>query len=288
MSRGHVRKNTWPLLNHTALVVLAIPCLLPLVWMLSTSLKTDAQIFPRGGDQAVQLQFSDLMPHPVKWTNYPEALTFVPFALYLRNTLIICLTSVLGAVLSSAFAAYGFTQFQFRGRGLLFMLLMATMALPGQVTMVPVFLMYRQIGWCDTWLPLIVPSFLGIPFFVFLMATFFRTLPRDLFEAARIDGCGEARIFFQICLPLSVPVMATCALFQFLWQWNDFLGPLLFLNSPEKFTLAYGLQQFLNSYEGQWSYLMAAATVFTAPIILLFFFTQRTFIQGITFSGLKG
>jgi len=120
------------------------------------------------------------------------------------------------------------------------------------------------------------------------MATFFRTLPRDLFEAARIDGCGEARIFFQICLPLSVPVMATCALFQFLWQWNDFLGPLLFLNSPEKFTLAYGLQQFLNSYEGQWSYLMAAATVFTAPIILLFFFTQRTFIQGITFSGLKG
>ncbi len=144
-----------------------------------------------------------------------------------------------------------------------------------------------KLGLYNTYWPLIIPCFLGIPFYIFLMVQFFRTIPRELFEAAIIDGLHEWGILWRIVLPLSRPVLATCALFQFLGQWNDFFGPLLYINEPEKYTLAYGLQQFMGSYGGKWSYLMAASTVFTIPIIVLFFFAQRTFIQGISTTGLK-
>ena len=198
------------------------------------------------------------------------------------------MVTVFGAVFSSAMVAYRFARLQFKGKGALFLLMISTMALPAQVTMIPVFALFRSLGWYGTFLPLIVPSFFGTPFYIFLLTQFYRTLPEELAEAARIDGAGEWRIFWQVMLPLSKPALVTCALFQFLGTWNDFFGPLLYLNDPSKYTLAYGLQQFMASfYGGKWAELMAGATLFTLPIIALFFFAQKTFIQGIATSGSK-
>jgi multiple sugar transport system permease protein len=165
--------------------------------------------------------------------------------------------------------------------------MISTMALPGQVTMVPVFALFRWLGWYGTYLPLTVPSFFGAPFYIFLLTQFFRSLPEEISESARVDGASEWKIFTGICLPLSKSALVTCALFQFLGTWNDFFGPLLYINDPSKYTLGYGLQQFLSSYGSKWAELMAASTIFTLPIILLFFFAQRTFIQGIATTGGK-
>jgi len=273
-------------LVHAALLVLCIPFILPLIWMVSTALKTDDQIFAMEGQQAA-ISLQSLIPHPVKWSNYSEAVQTVPFGGYLRNTLFLCFANMLGAVMSSAIVAYGFARLQFRGREVLFMVMVATMALPGQVTMIPVFALFRALGWYGTDLPLIVPPFFGNAFYIFLLRQFFRTIPEELAEAARIDGAGEWRIFWQLMMPLAKPALATCALFQFLGTWNDFFGPLLYINDPSKYTLAYGLQQFMSSYGGEWAQLMAGACIFTIPVIVLFFLAQRTFIQGIATTGLK-
>ncbi|MCU0315357.1 MAG: carbohydrate ABC transporter permease [Fimbriimonadaceae bacterium] len=165
--------------------------------------------------------------------------------------------------------------------------MLGTMALPGQVTMIPVFTLFKNLGWYGTYLPLIVPAFFASPFLVFLLTQFFRTLPTEMLEAGRVDGATEWRIFIQLVIPLSKPALATCTLFVFLGTWNEFFGPLLYINDPTKYTLAYGLQQFLSNYGGAWSYLMAAATLFTLPILVLFFFAQKTFIQGISTTGGK-
>jgi len=271
---------------HAFLLVLCIPFILPLVWMLSTSLKEDSQIYAREGQQSA-ISLKTLIPAPIKWSNYAEAVKTVPIGTYLRNTLFLCAATVIGAVLSSAVVAYGFARMRFRGREALFMLMIATMALPGQVTMIPVFALFRFLGWYGTFLPLIVPAFCGNAFYVFLLRQFFRTIPEELAEAARIDGAGDSRVFRQLMLPLAKPALATCALFQFLGTWNDFFGPLLYINDPSRYTLAYGLQQFMSSYGGEWAQLMAGASMFTVPIIILFFLTQRTFIQGIATTGGK-
>ncbi len=273
---------------YAALIVLSTLPLLPLVWMLSSSLKTDSQIFPPEGQSASAITLARLLPRPAQWSNYPQALSVIPFIIYLKNTLFLCLVNVLGAVFSSAIVAYGFARLEFKGKQPLFLLMIATMVLPGQVTMIPVFALFRWLGWYGTYLPLTVPAFLGSPFYIFLLTQFYRTLPQELSEAARVDGAGEWRIFWQILLPLSKPALATCALFQFLVTWNDFFGPLLYINDASRYTLAYGLQQFLSIHGGQWSQLMAAATLFTLPVIVLFFFAQRTFIQGIATTGGKG
>ena len=283
----HLRMS-WPkrILVHAVLLSLCVPFSLPLVWMVSTSLKPDDQIFAREtGQNAFSLLA--LVPHPVKWSNYREAVRTVPLGAYLRNTLFLCISNVIAAVLSSAVVAYGFARLKFRGRDSLFMLMIATMALPGQVTMIPVFALFRLLGWYGTFLPLIVPLFCGSAFFIFLLKQFFSTIPDELSEAGRIDGAGEWRIFWQLMLPLSKPALATCALFQFLGSWNDFFGPLLYINDPARYTLAYGLQQFMSSYGGEWAQLMAGACIFTVPIIVLFFLAQKTFIQGIATTGGK-
>jgi multiple sugar transport system permease protein len=286
---GVVNRLSMPqkILAHTVLVLLCIPFILPLVWMISTSLKTDAQIFPPEDQQSAPISLMSLIPRPIHWRNYPDALVTVPFHIYLRNTLFLCVMNVFGAVLSSAIVAYGFARLQFRGREVLFMLMISTMALPGQVTMIPVFKLFQTLGWYGTFLPLIVPAFFGNAFFIFLLRQFFRTIPEELGEAARIDGASEWGIFWRIMLPLAKPALATVALFQFLGTWNDFFGPLLYINNPNKYTLAYGLQQFMTSYGGKWAQLMAGACIFTIPIIILFFFAQRTFIQGISTTGSK-
>ncbi|MDX2055665.1 MAG: carbohydrate ABC transporter permease [Polyangiaceae bacterium] len=273
--------------THLTLLLLAVPYMLPLLWMLSTSLKEDTQIFPREGAATSALALENLLPHPIAWHNYPDAMATVPFGVYLKNTLLLCVVNVVGAVLSSAIIAYGFARLQFRGRDALFMLMIATMALPGQVTMIPTFALFRELGWYGTFLPLTVPAFFGAPFFVFLMRQFFLTLPTELSEAARMEGATEWQILWRVVLPLSKPVLATCALFQFLGTWNDFFGPLLYVNDPQKYTLAYGLQQFMSSYGGKWAQLMAASTLFILPILVLFFLAQKTFIQGIATTGSK-
>lgn len=271
------------LLTYGALTLLSLPALAPLWWMVSTSLKGDAQIYGAGQSGGL-----GLFPSPAHWQNYPAALESIPFEQYLRNTLLLCGLNVVAATASSAVVAYGFARLRFRGRGALLAIMISTMALPQHVTMIPMFAIFRKLGWYGTFLPLWVPALGGVPFFIFLLTQFFKSLPEELAEAARIDGASEWRIFTTVMLPLARPALVTCALFQFLNTWNDFFGPLLYLNDPGKYTLAYGLQQFMAGiYGGKWAELMAASALFTLPAILLFFFAQRTFIQGIATTGGK-
>lgn len=267
---------------YVALVLLSIPAILPMLWMVSTSLQSDRQIFSSTG-----FSFRALLPSPPVTTNYPAALQNMPFLLYLRNTLVLCLSTVVGAVASSSLVAYGFAKLKFSGQKILFPLMIATMALPAQVTMIPVFSLFRALGWYGTYLPLVVPSFTSSAYYVFLLTQFFRTIPEEMSEAARVDGASEWNIFRTLILPLSKPALATCALFQFIATWNDFLGPLIYVNDPAKYPLGYGLQQFVSHYGGFYAQLMAASTIFTLPIIVLFFFAQKTFIQGISTTGGK-
>ena len=222
------------------------------------------------------------------WENYADAFEVMDFWQNLRNTLFICYTVVLGTLLSCSLVAYSFSRIEWPGRDLLFMLVLATMMLPYSVTLIPLFAVYRQLGWVGTFKPLIVPAFFGTAFYIFLLRQFFMSIPRDLSAAARIDGCTEFGIFSRIVLPLSKPALATTALFMFMFQWGDFLNPLIYLQDDRQYTLAIALQQFQSQHESAWGALMAMSTVITLPIIVLFFFTQRTFIQGITMTGLKG
>ncbi len=270
---------------HMALLMLCLPAILPFIWMLSTSLKGEADIYGASKAGLKGLSLTSLIPHPIHLQNYPDALKTVPFATYLFNSVGLCATTILFAVTSSAVVAYGFARVQFKGRDFWFMIMISTMALPGQVTMIPQFALFRWLGWYGTYLPLTVPSLGGAPFYIFLLTQFFRTIPMEMAESARLDGAGEWTIFCRIVLPLAKPALATCALFQFLGTWNDFMWPLIYINDPKKYTLAYGLQQFYSSYDGKWAQLMAAATLFTLPIIVLFFFAQKTFIQGVATTG---
>ena len=217
---------------HTCLLILCIPAMLPFIWMLSTSFKLDSDIYGASKAGGAAISLASLIPHPFHPQNYPEALKTVPFAGYLFNSLGLCATTILGAVASSAIVAYGFARIQFKGRDFWFMVMISTMALPGQVTMIPQFAVFRWLGWYGGYLPLTVPSFAGAPFFIFLLTQFFRTVPAEMAESARLDGAGEWTIFCRIVLPLSKPALATCALFQFLGTWNDFMGPLLYINDP--------------------------------------------------------
>lgn len=222
------------------------------------------------------------------WENYWRAFEMMDFWQNLRNTLFICLAAVLGTVLSSSMVAYGLARIPWPGRNVLFVLVLATMMIPYQVTLIPLFAVYSKLGWVGGFKPLIVPYFLGVPFYVFLLRQFFRGIPEDLSAAARIDGCSEWGIYARVIMPLSKPALASAALFMFLFQWGDFLNPLIFLQDNRQYTLALALQQFQSQHESAWGPLMAMSTVITLPIIVLFFLTQRTFIQGITMSGLKG
>jgi len=207
----------------------------------------------------------------------------------LKNSLIIAILSIIGTLVSSTPAAYGFAKIRWPGRDFVFIIVLSTMMLPFQVTMIPLFLIFTEVlHWGDTFLPLVVPTFFGSAFDIFLFRQFFKGIPDAITDAARIDGASEFQIFYRIVLPLSKPVLATITIFTFLWAWNDFLGPLLYLNNPEHFTLALGLQDFQGQRNVAWNLLMAAATVFTLPVIILFFFAQRTFIEGIKLSGVKG
>ena len=266
-------------ITYAALCLLSMVFVAPFLWMVSTSLKPDAQVF----SEHVQW-----VPHPFVWSNYPVALQSFPFLLYLRNTLFICVMTMIGVVISSALPAYGFARLQWRGRDALFLVLVMTIMLPAQVTMLPVFLIFRALHWTGTFLPLVVPPFLGSAFSIFLLRQFLLTIPQELSDAARIDGCSEFGILLRIILPMAKPAVATVALFAFTGAWMDFMGPLIYLHDERNYTLAIGLQAFLGRHGGEWNLLMAAATVITLPMLVLFFFAQRTFIQGIALTGMKG
>ena len=255
--------------------------LIPLIWMVSTSLKTNAEAFlfpPRW------------LPKRFLWQNYIEAVTSIKFFLYLRNTIIITTASMAGQVISASLVGFGFARLRARGREFLFIVLLATMMLPGQVTLVPVYLMFKKLGWLNTFLPLIVPAWLGGgAFSVFLLRQFFSTLPIELDDAARIDGCGLFAIFWRILLPLTKPALATVAIFAFFGNWNDFMGPLIFLSKGNLYTLALGLQFYVTAHgQVKWNLMMAATFLSVLPLLIVFFSAQRTFIQGVALTGIKG
>ena len=225
-----------------------------------------------------------------RWENFGDAIAEMRyFPRYLRNTLVLCLLTVIGTTLSSALVAYGFARIQWPGRDKVFVIVLATMMIPFPVVMVPLYSLFRWFGWIGSLKPLWVPTFFAAAFNVFLLRQFFRTIPLELSESARIDGCSEFRIFWQIVLPLAKPAVTVVALFQFLATWNDFLGPLIYLTDQRDFTLALGLQFFQAAQGGTlWNLLMAASSLIVIPVIMLFFLTQRTFIEGVSMTGLKG
>jgi multiple sugar transport system permease protein len=221
--------------------------------------------------------------------NYAQAWTAKPFTLFAFNTLWITFWCILGQVLSASLVAFGFARLQWPGRNLLFFAMLATMMLPSEVTMIPSYLIYRRLGWIDSFLPLTVPSFLGgSAFFIFLFRQFFMTLPRELDEAARVDGCSSFRIYWNVLMPLCKPIIATIAVFSFVGVWNDFQTPLIYLNSSEKFTLAVGLRFFQGTYDTYMHLLMAASTLVLLPVIVVFFFAQKQFVKSIVLTGIKG
>lgn len=274
------RRRLGSLGKHILLIVLGVTFIFPLFWMILTSVKPlpQAVTFP-----------PVWIPHPLEPSNYPQALSAEPFASYFFHTLYYCVTTVIGVMVSSSLVAYGFSRLEWPGRDKLFYVMVATMLLPFIVTLIPLFVLYKHIGWVGSYNPLIIPTFLGSSVFsTFLLRQFFMTIPQSLSDAARIDGAHEFVIFSRIILPLAKPALATIALFQFIYAWNDFLGPLIYLNNSSLYPLSIGLNEFLGQYTTNWSWLMAGSTVATLPMVALFFLTQKTFIQGITLTGTKG
>jgi len=268
------------ILIYCALVLAAVAFLAPFAWMVSTSLK------PLNETMSLPPRW---IPSEIRWENYPEAIREMRyFWRYAGNSLFLCLMSVIGTVTSSALAAYGFSRIEWRGRDKVFMVLLATMMIPFPVVMVPIYSLFKELGWIGTFKPLWVPTFFAAAFNVFLLRQFFLGLPKDISEAARIDGCSELGIFLRVILPLCKPALLVVALFQFLFTWNDFLGPLIYLTEQKDYTLALGLQSFQSQNGGTaWHHLMAASTLVVLPVIVLFFFTQKSFIEGIATSGGK-
>jgi len=252
--------------------------LIPFIWLLSTSLKEPKSIF-------LDLRW---IPDPVRWQNYPDAFKVMPFPLYLLNTCKITFTCLVLQVLSCSIVAYGFARKRFPGRNVLFIVLLSTMMLPAQVTMVPVFKVWSTLGFYDTFVPLIVPAAFGSAFFIFLLRQYFMTIPIEMDEAARIDGANTLQVWWKVLLPQAKPALVAVAIFSFMAHWNDFMGPLIYTTSSGKRTLALALWSFQGQYSTDWHLLMAASTVVMLPLLILFFAAQKYFIQGIVMSGVKG
>ena len=315
------------IIAQAALLALALAFCAPFIWMLSTSLKTPDHIQSDSTDPIPKAWFlayhgrrvrvrplrrrrgrleaqirggpdrgRTLLVRPdrihngvyLDWRNYEKGFEEFPFLRYLWNTLVICGLSVLGTVLSCSLVAYGLACVEWSGREALFWVMLCTMMIPGQVTMIPLFILFKNLGWINTILPLVVPTFLGNAFFIFLLRQFYRTIPSSLLEAARIDGGGDLRIWARIILPLSKPALLIVALFTFINSWNDFLNPLIYLLNDRKYTLSIGLTMFQGQYNSDWGPLMAMSLIMSLPIIILFFLTQKTFIQGVKLTGVKG
>jgi len=352
LRRKKIRDFFQGLFSHAIINFIGLFFLVPFIWMLVTSVKSDQDVFhtpPRwlpydnvtanvGGGQlplynvktengvkqlalvkivegtgtfldpqnpTQELQYEiqqgttkiaePIMHVSFRWRNFPDAMergsrpgVGASFWVYYKNSLIIAFFTILGTLLSNTPVAYAFARINFPGRDLLFIIVLATLMLPYQVTIIPLYLFFNDyLHWGNTFLPLLVPAFFANAWDVFLLRQFFRTIPEEMCDAARVDGASEWQIFTRIVLPLSIPVLATVTVFTFLYAWNDFTGPLLFLSSPDKFTMALGLRDFQGQRTMVWNQLMAASMVFTIPIVIAFFFAQKTFIQGIKLTGSK-
>ncbi|MCS6826099.1 MAG: carbohydrate ABC transporter permease [Caldilinea sp.] len=259
--------------------LMAVAYVFPLYWMITTALKTDVEVF---------LVPPSLFPEDPQWGNFLASTQYIPFWLYMYNTLVICALTILGTVISCSLIAYGFARVRWPGRNLVFLIYLSTIMLPAQVTMIPLYVVFRQLGWVGTIWPLVVPAFFGNALYVFLLRQFMMTVPNELSDAARIDGAGELGIFWRVIVPLIKPALATVALFTFVATYRDFLGPLIYLTEQNQWTISLGLKMFQNMYGAQWQLMMAAATLTMIPTVILFFLTQRTFIEGIALTGIKG
>lgn len=270
--------------TYLVLCMGSVVMLMPLAWMVLTSLKSYDEVIASP---------PTWMPRELKWGNYAEALTTFDFGRYLRNSLLVCVLTIAGTLLSCSLAAYAFTCLRARGRDLLFAVLLSTLMLPSQVTIIPLFKLFVKLGWINTFLPLIVPSWLGTNVFgIFLLRQFFRAIPKDYVEAARIDGASELRILMSIFVPLSKPVLLTITVFSFIGSWNDLWGPLIYLHDERLFTMPIGLLNFIGTqWQAQgspWHLVMAVSTVMMIPIVVIFFVAQKRFIEGIATAGIKG
>lgn len=265
-------------LAYLVLLLGSAAFLYPFVWMIAASLRSLEEIAVSG---------MNVWPQSWRWENYGKALTAFPFGRYLVNSLLTTIIPIIGTVLSCSLVGYAFARFKVRGSGLLFMLVLSTMLLPGEVTMIPQFILFKNLGMLDTLYPLIVPAFFASPFYIFLFRQFYSRLPVGLEEAAVIDGSGYFKIWWQIFLPLSRPALIGIGVMVFMGSWNNFMGPLIYVNSDKWKTLTLGLAGFQGTYATDTNLLMSAAVVITLPCILLFFAAQRAFMEGLTFSGSK-
>ncbi|MBV7336213.1 carbohydrate ABC transporter permease [Chloroflexi bacterium TSY] len=285
--RRSVRDGVGNAFTYLLLTSLGVLLMIPFFWMLSSSFKQEFEIF-----QVPPIW----IPSKIQWHNYIDALDRFPFFLGLQNTLIITISVIIGRLLSTSMAAFAFARMRFRLREPLFILVLATRMIPYHITLIPTYVLFQKIGWVDTFLPLIIPNWLGLgAFYIFLLRQFFLSIPREMDDAARIDGCSNLGIYWRIILPLSKPALATVSIFTFLEQWNDFLAPIIYLNSTEKHTLAIAMQFYrtaaANSGFGPtrtWAHLMVVSILVMLPCLILFFFAQRYFIQGVVVSGVKG
>jgi len=283
---GSMRSRISTVLRYLLLIILAISFFLPFYWMMSSALKNDSQVF------TVPPVW---IPRPAHWNNFSDAWMQYNFSLYTVNTVFrYAIPVALGATVSSAVVAYGFSRLRWPGRDALFFICLTTMMIPFQVTMVPLFIVFRGLGWLNSYRPLVIPAFFGSPYFIFMLRQFFLTIPEELADAARIDGANELAIMVRIILPLARPALVVVALFQFMGAWNDYLGPLVYINRDAMYPLALAINQLRSTLAGvgisplAYPYLMAVSTIATLPIVIGFFFTQRTFIEGISLTGLKG
>jgi len=278
--RQSFQRRVGKVAGYSLLVLLSISFISPFLWSLTASFQSLDAVY----QYPPTLKLGSL-----KIENYKTALTILPFGRFILNSLIVAVYGVFGQALTASLVAYSFARLKWRGRDVWFIILLSTMMLPAQVTMIPHYQVFRYLRWIDTLRPLIVPSFLGGgAFFIFLMRQFFKTIPVELEEAARLDGCSNLRIFWNIMLPLSGPAVATVCVLSFIAHWQNFLGPLIYLNSFEKYTVAIGLRMFQNLYGGWPNYLLAASNVALLPVLILFFVAQKYFVQGIVLTGMKG
>jgi multiple sugar transport system permease protein len=279
-SRRRLRKVRSSASRHLVLIIIGCMFALPLVWMVGTSFKT--------AGQALQLPVV-WWPHPFLWSNYSQLFAALPMWRFFLNTFVYAAVTIVGVCLSSSLVAYGFSRLRWPFRDTLFYVMLMTLILPFVCTLIPLFVMYKRVGWIGSYLPLEVPTFFGSSVFsTFLLRQFFMTIPSSLSDAARIDGANEFYIYSRIILPLAKPAMAAVVLFQFIYCWNDYLGPLVYISNQNSYPLTLGLALILGDYTTNWAWVMAGATAATAPIVVLFFITQRTFIQGIALTGQKG
>ena len=283
-ARPYLARFRRPLLQvakHALLIAVSIVFLVPFYWMVSSALKDNQQIFER------TLQ---LVPNPIHWENFQAALNYpgFPYLRLLWNTIYYAGLVTIGTVISCAAVAYGFARLRFPGRDILFAITLATLMIPPIVTFIPTYILFAKLGMIGSYFPLIAPRFLGDAFFIFMLRQFFRGIPWDLSDAARVDGAGEFRIFWEIMLPLVRPALVVVAVFTLLYTWHDFFGPLIYLQDPMKYPLSLGLFAFRSQRTMEWALIMTGATLTVLPLIIVFLFTQRYFIRGVSMTGLKG